>query len=135
MVKPADDSIIITVPSKPEFLGPVRAFAGSVAAQLRLSVDDIDDVRLAIDEAFSYLLTLGSSDASEVVVALLPTAQELITTVSIDATQSPWPPSAVEDTLSWKVISGLVDRVALERSTEGRPSIVIVKRTLDATPA
>ena len=134
MINPADDSIVITVPPKPEFLGPVRAFAGSVAAQQRLSVDDIDDVRLAIDKAFSYLLTLGSS-ASEIVVSFLPTTQELITTVSINATLSRWPPSAVEDTLSWKVISGLVDRVALERSAEGRPSIVIVKRTLDATPA
>jgi len=134
MVTPAEGSVIITVPPKPEFLGPVRSFAGSVASHLRLSVDDIDDVRLAIDEAFSYLLTLGSSP-SAVIVSFLPTPQELITTVSIDATVSPWPPVSVADTLAWKVISGLVDRIALERSTEGRPSIVMVKRTLDATPA
>lgn len=134
MTNPTDGSVIISVPSNPEFLGPLRSFVGSVAAQLRLSVDDIDDVRLAVDEAFSYLLSIASSD-SPVVLSLLPTAQELITTVSIDASVSAWPPVGVQDTLSWKVISGLVDRVTLQLSAEGRPSIVIVKRTLDATVA
>lgn len=134
MINPADGSVIISLPPKPEFLGPLRSFVGSAAAQLRLSVDDIDDVRLAVDEAFSYLLGIAPS-ASGVVVSLLPTAQELIITVAIDAAVSPWPPAGVQETLSWKVMSGLVDRVALERSAEDSPSIVIVKRTLDATVA
>lgn len=133
-MNPVDGSVIVTVPPRPDYLGLVRAFAGNVAADLRLSVDDIDDVRLAIDEAFSFLLTI-SSTASAMVLSFLPTAQELIVTVSIDATVSPWPPTAVQDTLSWKILSGLVDRVALEGSADGRPSIVIVKRTLDATDA
>ncbi len=133
-MNPVDGSVIITVPAKADHLGSVRSFVGSVAGQLRLSVDDIDDVRLAIDEAFSYLLNLSSS-ASAVTVSFLPTRQELIVTVAIDAASASWPPAATEETLAWKVISGLVDRVALERSSDGRPAIVIVKRTLDATVA
>jgi serine/threonine-protein kinase RsbW len=133
-MNPVDGSVVITVPSKADHLGLVRSFAGSVAGRLRLSVDDIDDVRLAIDEAFSYLLTLGSS-ASTVALSFLPTREELIVTVAIDAAVQSWPPHAAEETLAWKVISGLVDRVALERSSDGRPAIVLVKRTLDATVA
>ncbi len=131
-MNPVEDPVVITVPPKAEFLGLLRSFAGSVASQLRLSVDDIDDVRLALDEAFSYLVALDPS-ASSVVLSFLPTERELILTVSIDAVVSPWPPVADEDALSWRVMRGLVDRVALERSAEGRPAIVIVKRTLDAT--
>lgn len=131
---PVDGSVIITVPSRPDYLGLLRSFAGSVAGPLRLSVDDIDDVRLAIDEAFSYLLALDAA-ASSVVVSFLSAPDELIVTVAIDAPVSPWPPAAVEETLPWRVISGLVDRVALERSADGHAAIVIVKRTLDTPVA
>jgi len=130
---PVDASVVITVPPRADYLGLVRSFAGSMAGQLRLSVDDIDDLRLAIDEAFSYLLALDTA-ASAVVVSFLPAPDELIVTVAMDAQVSPWPPVAVEETLPWKVMSGLVDRVALERSAQGHAAIVIAKRTLD-TPA
>jgi hypothetical protein len=131
---PVDRSIIVTVPPRAEYLGLLRSFAGSVAGQQRLPVDDIDDLRLAIDEAFSYLLTLGATP-SAVLLSFLPAPDELIVTVAIDAPVSPWPPAGVEDTLPWKVISGLVDRVALERSVQGHAAIVIVKRTLDTSVA
>lgn len=133
-MNPVEGSVVIIVPPKAEFFGLLRSFAGSVASHLRLSVDDIDDVRLAIDEACSYLVTLDPS-ASSISLSFQPTEHELIVTVAIDAAVSLWPPVAAEDTLSWKVMSGLVDRVALERSAEGRPGIVIVKRTLDETVA
>ena len=133
-MNPVEDSIVISVPPKAEFLGLVRSFAGGVAATLRLSVDDIDDLRLALDEAFSFLVALDAN-ASSAVLSLLPTEHELIVTVALDAEVSPWPPVATEETLAWKVMSALVDRVAFERSAEGSPAIVIVKRTLGDTVA
>lgn len=134
MMNPVEDSIVISVPPKAEFLGLVRSFVGSVAAGLRLSVDDIDDLRLALDEAFSFLVALDAS-ASSASLSLLPTEHELIVTVAVDAEVSPWPPDATEETLAWKVMSALVDRLAFERSAEGSPAIVIVKRTLGDTVA
>jgi serine/threonine-protein kinase RsbW len=134
MMDPVPGSIVATVPARSDFLGILRSFTGVVAAELALSLDDIDDLRLAIDEAFTYLLTGGTS-ASSVTVTFLAAPQELIVTLRIEADPLPWPPPDAEESLAWKVMSGLVDRVELERGPDGGPTIVIVKKTLDAPSA
>lgn len=131
---PVSGSIVVSVPARPEFIGVLRSFAAVVASELRLSLDDIDDLRLAIDEAFTSLLG-ASASATTSVVTFVPAPQELIVTIGIDAGPTLWPPRDVEGSLAWQVISGLVDRAEMERGPDGRPTIVIVKKTLDAAPA
>ena len=134
MMDPVPGSIVATVPARSEYLGILRSFTGVVAAELALSLDDIDDLRLAIDEAFTYLLSGGTS-ASGVTVTFVVAPRELIITLGIDADLLPWPPPDAEESLAWKVMSGLVDRVELERAADGRPTVVIVKKMLDAPSA
>lgn len=93
-----------------------------------LPVDALDDLRLAVDEASSYLLTLQPR-GSCLRLHLTPSATELRAVVSTDVTPGGWPAPGFVESLSWKVISGLVD--AVETGTDdGGPAIVVRKRTL-----
>lgn len=49
------EHIDLDVPLDPRFASTVRAVAASVGAELGFSVDDIDDLRLGVNEAVSIL--------------------------------------------------------------------------------
>ncbi len=126
------DTITVTVPPDPEFLHILRQLTGGVAAKLRLTIDDVDDLKLAVDEAASSMLThLPSS--SEITLALDMDDASLRATVSSDAPTEMWPIPGLLDSLSWKVITGLVGEASAGRDESGHPSIVLLKRTLTAT--
>lgn len=50
-------TIEITVPASGEFLTVLRTAAASLAASADFSIDDIEDLRIAVDEACSILVT------------------------------------------------------------------------------
>jgi serine/threonine-protein kinase RsbW len=45
-----DGSISLTVPTRPEFLRLVRLAAADTGARANLSIEEIDDLRIAVDE-------------------------------------------------------------------------------------
>ena len=52
---------MLTVPAKGEFARTVRLTAAELAARIGMSVDGIDDVRLAVEETFVYASERSSS--------------------------------------------------------------------------
>jgi serine/threonine-protein kinase RsbW len=126
------DTVTVTVPSDPEFLHVLRQLTGGVAARLPLTIDDIDDLKLAVDEAASSMLTRLPS-STEIALTLNADVDTLRATISSDGVTEPWPIPGLLDSLSWKVITGLVGDAKAERDENGRPSIVLLKRTLAAT--
>jgi serine/threonine-protein kinase RsbW len=128
----SSSAVVVTVPPAPDLLHVLRAVTGAVAATMDLPVDALDDLRLAVDEASSYLLTLQPR-GSRLRLELIPSATELCAVVSTDAPRYGWPAQGFVESLSWKVIAGLVDSV--ETGTDGGgPAIVVRKRTLGANP-
>jgi serine/threonine-protein kinase RsbW len=126
------DTVIVTIPPDPAMLHVLRQLTVGVAARLPLTIDDVDDLRLAVDEAASIILT-GLPGSSAVVLTLDADDATMRATVSSDVQTDTWPSPHVLESLSWKVITGLVDDAIAERDASGRPSIVLVKRTLPAT--
>ncbi|MGZ5212396.1 MAG: anti-sigma regulatory factor [Actinomycetota bacterium] len=126
------DTVTVTVPPDPGFLHILRQLTGGVAARIRLTIDDIEDLKLAVDEAASSMLTRLPA-SSEITLALDTDDATLRATVSSDAPTEGWPIPGLLDSLSWKVITGLVGEASAERDESGRPSIVLLKRTLTAT--
>jgi serine/threonine-protein kinase RsbW len=102
MNTPVDSDVVVTVPSQAAFLHVLRSVAASVAARNDLPVDDIDDLRMAIDEASSQLLMLGPSS-----MTLTP---------------------AFHESLAWNVLSVLSDELSFELP-DGAPAIRVVKRS------
>jgi serine/threonine-protein kinase RsbW len=124
-------SIIVTVPPDPAFFHVLRQVTSGVGSRLRLTVDDIDDLKLAVDEAATYLLTQLQPSAS-LSLTLDQETSALKATIAIVADGSVWPPPGLADTLPWKIISGLVDRAHAELDDASRPAIVLFKHVLDA---
>lgn len=48
------DRITLSVPSRAEYAKTVRMTAASLASRLRMTYEDVDDVRIAAEEAFVY---------------------------------------------------------------------------------
>jgi serine/threonine-protein kinase RsbW len=56
------DVVTMQVPADVAFVSTLRLTAASLAARCDLTVDDIEDLRLAVDEACALLLPHASSD-------------------------------------------------------------------------
>jgi serine/threonine-protein kinase RsbW len=128
MASPRNDVITVSVPAVAGHIQVLRAVTTSVAARLPIPYDGIEDLRLAVDEACAWLLARGRS-ATEMTLRLRPLDDRLEAEVSTDATDGPWPPPDLEQSLPWRILSALVDSLSL--NTDVGPSILLTKRTLE----
>lgn len=130
MPSPAfQDAVVVSVPASPEYVNLIRAVTASVAARVPLSFDAIEDLKLAVDEGCARLLTVSRA-ARRMQLRLTESDDGLEAVVSIDAEVGPWPPPDIEETFSWRVLSALVDTVALDLDG-GAPSVRMTKARLD----
>ncbi len=120
----------ISVPARAEFLALLRSVTGGVATRMKLSLDVIDDLRLAVDEAVAFLLATNRN-AARVEMRLDATDAGLTATIGADSPMELWPPHDYGSSLPWQVISGLTDAASVARSERGTPTIMFIKRTLD----
>lgn len=121
------EAVRVTVPARPEFVHVLRSVTAAVAGRLPLSLDDVDDLRLAVDEACARLLVLPDAPHTfRMEMRRLPGRAELV--VSADAATT-WPMAGFDQTLAWRVLEALADHVRFEL-WNGIPAIRIVKRTL-----
>ena len=120
-----ESEIRVTVPARPEFLHVIRSVTASVAARLDLAYDDIDDLRIAVDESSEELLKEGGS-SSILTLSITTSGDRVEVVVCTDGDVQQWPPPGVEGTLIWQVLSGLTESPSFERF-EGYPAMRLVK--------
>lgn len=59
------DVVVLTVPATPRHAATARVVAASLAADLGFDVDEIDDLRLGLNEAVAVLADHGTDDADD----------------------------------------------------------------------
>jgi serine/threonine-protein kinase RsbW len=59
----AKDQITLIVPAKSEYAKAVRMTAAALASRIGMTYDEVEDVRMAADEAFVYASDTLSTDA------------------------------------------------------------------------
>jgi serine/threonine-protein kinase RsbW len=121
----AKDVVDIHVPASGAYVATLRLTATSLAARCDLTVDDIDDLGLAVDEACALLLPHAEPDTPlSVHFALEPGA--LGVTASV---RSPNASSASPDRsgFAWSLLSALASEVAVDGAGEAL-SITVTKR-------
>jgi serine/threonine-protein kinase RsbW len=124
--------VTVKVPARPEFVHVFRSVIASVAARADFTYDEIDDLRLAVDEACAQLLDVGAETSTlSMMVRPLPGGGVEVV-ASIDATGAPWPPVGGERTLTWQVLSALTDEARFEHA-DGRPALRLTKRRVPAS--
>lgn len=119
-------AITATVPARPDYVRVLRLVVGGVAARLNLPYDQIDDLRMAVDEACAHLLSLGSF-AQSLTLRMVPLTEGIEVVVAIDSMPESWPPADGEETLAWRVLRAIVDEARYDQEN-GAAAIRFAKR-------
>ncbi len=118
--------ISLTVPAKPEAVRVVRAVMRTWAATVGFVLDEIEELCLAVDEAFAGLIATRPMPGTIIVRIQSDGAGVDITAVR-DTDAELWPPISAQTALVRRVLSTLIDDVTFEQTDEG-PAIHMVKR-------
>ena len=120
-------AVSAVVPATPEFVQVLRNVAAGVAARLDMTIDQIEEVRLAVTEAASLLL--DEADATSLRLTIRRDSDTLDVRISADGSAEEWPSDRAVTSWPWVVVKGLSDDVKLDRDGDGSPSIVFQKRS------
>jgi hypothetical protein len=119
-----EDEVRLVVPAKPEFLGLARVTAAGLASRLGFTFDQVEDMRLAIDEmCFGLTGSQGRDGTLEVKFHLNP---EGLAVEGRGHFASPGPVHLSE--LSEVILDALVDEHSMEDGAEGPHFSLLKKR-------
>jgi serine/threonine-protein kinase RsbW len=101
-------SVHLEIPASGAYLAVARAAATGLAAQLHFTYDQIDDLRIAVDEACTQLMARrGSADTIRLAYHL--DGSELWVEASVEAVDRGGP--LERDTFAWQILTALSDEV------------------------
>jgi serine/threonine-protein kinase RsbW len=123
----AADVVSVTVPADVAYVSTLRLAAASLAARCDLTVDDIEDLRLAVDEACSLLLP-HAAPSSVISAHFELTSGQLLVEASVATAEVAEPD---REGFAWTVLGALTNSVHVP-DQDGRLTIVLTK-TREAT--
>jgi serine/threonine-protein kinase RsbW len=104
---PAADFVEIRLPADGAFLSVLRTATAALAARLNFTIDEIEDLRIAVDEACALVLAKAVPDGELLCRFVIDPAAM---TVSVTApTRDGTPPA--RDSFAWMVLSALAGDV------------------------
>jgi len=125
---PAEEEVRLTVPVAPELLRLARVTASGVASRLGFSYDEVEDLRLAIDE-LCFAVTGGKRQDGSVVMRYVVRGDGRTLEVHGKASFSAPGAEPLLNELSGAVLDALVDEHELYKGDDhGSPSFSLVKR-------
>lgn len=122
------DSITLSVPAKSEYAKTVRMTAAALVSRMDMSYDDVDDVRIAAEEAFVFAVdTLADGSAVDFVFEVGD--DEISIQVMLGGAGGA-SDAEVERRTSYAtfILQSVCDSYELASDAEGRPSLRLVKR-------
>lgn len=122
---PRSRTVVLTIPADREQVVLVRSVAGHIAARLGLSVAELTDLRLAVDEACGlFLLSPGFGAAGEPLECRFEEQPDALA-VTVSAPSGPSAAPDVDD-IGWIMLSALVDELTW-KSEYGVARLSLVK--------
>lgn len=103
-------SVTLTFPSDTANVGLARTLAAAMSARADLPIDQLEDVRLAVDEAVSQII-LDAPAGSDVTCSFDVDGTDLDITISSTSASGTVP---AQDTFSWTVLRALVETVTAD---------------------
>ena len=101
-----DDVVLLAVPAAGEYLGVLRTATAGLAARLQFTLDEIEDLRIAVDEACALLLEHTSHLGEELHAAFTIHPGALDVLVKGPARTLP-----EKNSFAWSVLEALVGQV------------------------
>ena len=128
LTPPRTDVVELSVPALAQYVAVVRAATAGLAARLDLTLDRIEDLRIAVDEACTLLVHAPDSEAATEQAAERATEQincvfrldDTALTVDVSGPRAELPERTG---YAWAVLSALVDSLesGYEDDAGGRP--------------
>ncbi len=117
------DHVELRVPATGAYVSVLRTATAGLAARLDFTVDDIEDLRIAVDEACAVLIPLAEADARlSARFDLEPGQLQVAVSVPSKATE---PPS--RNTFAWTVLTALAGDVDASVD-DGRVTLTLRKQ-------
>lgn len=126
-----EDAVEIRLPADSAYLSILRTATAGLAARLDFTLDEIEDLRIAVDEACAMLLPHAIT-SSQLTCRFHLDPATLEVTVTIPTADGALPE---RDTFSWTVLSALAGEVDTAMDDERRVWIRLRKRRGTAGPA
>jgi serine/threonine-protein kinase RsbW len=120
----APDHVQVRMPAESAYLSVLRTAAAGLAARLDFTLDEIEDLRIAIDEACAMLLS-EAIPGTDLECGFELGADQVTITVSVTTAQARMP---ARDTFAWTVLSALAGSVDSRLEPDDRVAIVLQKR-------
>ena len=118
------DTVHLRVPADPAYLAVIRTATAGLAARLDLTLDEIEDLRIAVDEACAMLLP-HALDGASLTCRFELHADRLDITVALPSRAKALP---ARDTFAWTVLSALAGEVDAGIDAETTAWISLHKR-------
>lgn len=111
--------ISLSTPARGEYVHVLRSVAAGVGSTLDLSIDEIEDLRLAVDEACAHLLKLDP-EATALRLTLTPQAgTDLSVLVGLVTDRPNGEAPSTEQFLTWHILAALTDGAEALRDEHG----------------
>ncbi|HEV8219277.1 MAG TPA: anti-sigma factor [Streptosporangiaceae bacterium] len=118
-----DDVVLLAVPASPAYLGVLRTATAGLAARLHFTLDEIEDLRIAVDEACAMLLSQAVPGTSlDCTFTLGPDRMTIAVSVLSQSGRAP-----ASDSFAWTVLSALAGSVEARVGPGSRLAIVLQK--------
>ncbi len=125
------DTVVLRLPAQGAYLSVLRTATASLASRLDFTLDDIEDLRIAVDEACAMLLSHAVAGADlTVTFDLLGDALAVAVTVPTHDGAMP-----ARDTFAWTVLTALAGEVDTSVDLEKVVTISLRKARLAAEPS
>jgi serine/threonine-protein kinase RsbW len=106
-----EQAVVLTVPATAEHLSLLRTLVGYYAGRQRLTIDQIDDLKMAVDEAGVQLLRRIAGDVVRLELARAPSGVVVRVGAEIDDDG----PVIDRDSFSWTILQALTDELDIRR--------------------
>ena len=117
------DVVVLRLPAASAYLSVLRTATAGLAARLHFTLDEIEDLRIAVDEACAMLLSQAIPGTNLACAFDLGT-EDMTITVSVTAAE---PQVPARDTFAWTVLSALAGTVDSRLGEDDQVSIVLCK--------
>jgi serine/threonine-protein kinase RsbW len=117
------DVVSVRLPAEAAYLAVLRTTTASLAARLDFTLDEIEDLRIAVDEA-SCLLIANAKPGAEL-TSVFEMSEDAIKVAVSTSTAEGRAPS--RDSFAWTVLSALAGEVDAWTDPDGQQTIALVK--------
>ncbi len=124
----AQDQVTVRLPAEGAYLSVLRTATAGLAARLDFTLDEIEDLRIAVDEACAMLLSQAVPGASlECAFTLSHDVMTIAVTAACLAPQQP-----ASDTFAWTVLTALAGSVD-SRVGPGDLLTIVLRKTRESS--